>query len=133
MSRMIRPLVAGCLLVVLGALTAVAAERWELLGKAAVADRLDHDSIAVTAARGDFHAIKLAVERAPVHFISVKIHFGNGETQDVELRSVVPAGGETRSIDVTGAERVIRRVEFWYEAESVRRHKGAVVRLYGRD
>ena len=133
MRRVMWSAVAGCVLLTLGALSAVAAERWEFLGRAVVADRLDHDSIAVTAARGDFHALKLVVERAPVHFVSMKIHFGNGETQDVELRAVVPAGGETRAIDVAGSERVVRRVEFWYEAQTVRRHKGAVVRLFGRD
>ncbi len=109
-----------------------AAERWQRLGSAVVNDRLDHDSIAVTAARGDFSAIKLTVERAPVHFLSVKIHFASGESQDVELRSVIPAGGETRVVDVVGADRVIRRVEFWYEAETARRGKRATVRLFGR-
>jgi hypothetical protein len=109
-----------------------AAERWQRLGSAVVNDRLDHDSIAVTASRGDFSAIKLKVERAPVHFLSVKIHFANGESQDVEVRSVIPAGGETRTIDVVGADRVIRRVEFWYEAQTVRRGKRATVRLFAR-
>jgi hypothetical protein len=82
--------------------------------------------------RAAFQRHQLKVERAAVHFISVKIHFANGETQDVELRAVVPAGGESRVIDVEGAERVIRLVEFWYEAETARRGKRATVRLRGR-
>ena len=133
MGRRIRAFLVVSFLLALGAVGVAAAERWQLLGRAVVGDRLDHDSIAVTAARRDLNAIKLVVERAPVHFVSVKIHFGNGEMQEVELRSLVPAGGESRAIDVAGAERIIRRVEFWYEAETVRRHKGAVIRLYGRD
>ncbi len=106
--------------------------RWEHLGSAHVRDRVDHDSIVVTAAKGDFEALKIKVHRRPVHFLDLKIHFGNGETQDVALRQVIPAGGETRAIDVVGRERVIRRVEFWYEAESRRRGQGARVELFGR-
>lgn len=99
---------------------AFAEERWQRLGSAAVNDRLDHDAIVVSGARGDFSAIKLRVERAAVHFVSVKVHFANGETQDVELRAVVPAGGESRVIDIAGADRLIRRVEFWYETQTAR-------------
>ncbi len=106
--------------------------RWERLGSAHVRDRVDHDAITVTAAKGDFESLKIKVHRHAVHFLDLKIHFGNGETQDVALRQVIPAGGETREIDVVGRERVIRRVEFWYEAESRRRGQGARVELFGR-
>jgi len=47
----------------------------------------------------------------------VKIHFGDGETQDVELRNVIPAGGESRVIDVEGRDRAIRSIEFRYDAQ----------------
>ncbi len=116
----------------LGGVGAQAGGRWERLGSAHVTDRVDHDSIAVTAAQGDFESIKVKVYGRPVHFLDLKIHFGNGDTQDVSVRQVIPAGGETREIDVQGKERVIRRVEFWYEAESRRRGRGARVELFGR-
>jgi hypothetical protein len=132
MVEMKRWLAAGLLLVALGSGAAAAAAGWQALGSRVVADRLDHDSIAVTGARGDLRSLKLVVERAPVHFLSVQIHFANGETQDVELRAVIPAGGESRVIDLVGAERVVRRVEFWYEAQTARRHKAALIRLFGR-
>lgn len=106
--------------------------RWDLLGTAVVSDRVDHDRISVTARQGDFESIKVKVRGRPVHFLDLKIHFANGDTQDVSLRQVIPAGGETREVDVQGRERVIRSVEFWYEAESRRRGRGARVELYGR-
>ncbi len=116
----------------LGSGRATAGGRWERLGSAHVTDRMDHDSIAVTAERWDFESIQVKVYGRPVHFLDLKIHFGNGETQDVSVRQVIPAGGETREIGVNGRERVIRRVEFWYEAESRRRGRGARVELWGR-
>jgi len=66
-----------------------------------------------------------------VQFRSMTIHFANGERQEVELRSVIPAGGQSRVIDVEGHDRVIRRVEFTYDSQSVRGRQ-AVVRLFGR-
>ncbi len=103
---------------------------WVLLGQRAVTDRADHDVIAVTAARGDFRSIKLAVQRAAVDFHRVVVHYGNGTKQEVDLRNTIPAGGESRAIDLSGTERVINRVEFWYDARTFRGRR-AVVRLFG--
>lgn len=104
---------------------------WVSLGQRTVTDRADHDQIAVTAARGDFRSIKLTVQRAAVDFHRVVVHFGNGQSQTIELRSTIPAGGESRAIDLEGTDRVIRSVEFWYDAKTVRGRR-AVVRLFGR-
>jgi hypothetical protein len=103
---------------------------WVVLGQRAVTDRVDRDVISVTAARGDFRQVKLKVERASVDFRRVVVHFGNGTNQDLEIRSTIPVGGETRVIDLSGNERVIRSVEFWYDANTQGRQ--AVVRLLGR-
>ena len=104
---------------------------WVLLGQRAVSDRADHDVIPVTAARGDFRQIKLAVQRAAVDFHRVVVHYGNGSKQEIQLRNTIPAGGESRSIDLEGADRVIRSVEFWYDAKTIRGRR-AVVRLFGQ-
>ncbi len=104
---------------------------WILLGTRTVTDRADHDVIGVTGARGDWQAIKLTVQRASVDFHRVVVHFGNGTQQEVQMRNTIPAGGETRAIDLTGPDRVINRVEFWYDANTIRGRR-AVVRLFGR-
>ena len=104
---------------------------WVLLGERTVTDRLDHDVIPVTIARGDFTAIKITVARRGVDFHRVVVHFGNGGDQEVEMRNTIPAGGETRAIDLRAGERIIRSVEFWYDARSIRGRR-AVIRLFGR-
>ncbi len=106
------------------------AREWVLLGTRAVNDRADHDVIMVTVARGDFKSVKLTVQRAAVDFHRVVVHYGNGTKQELELRNTIPAGGETRIIDLTGTERIINRVEFWYDAKTIRGRR-AVVRLFG--
>ena len=103
---------------------------WELLGQRAVSDRVDHDVISVTAAEGTFRALKLRVKDRAVQFRDMKIHFSNGHVQDVELRHLIPAGGESRVIDIRGHDRAVRSVEFWYDAQSLAGKK-AEVELYG--
>jgi Protein of unknown function (DUF2541) len=99
---------------------AEAGRRWELLGTLTVSDAVDHDTLVVTAVRGTFRRIKIQVEDRAVQFREVKIHFGSGDSQNVELRRVIPAGGESRLIDIEGrGDRVIRSIEFLYDAQSL--------------
>jgi hypothetical protein len=86
----------------------------------------------VTADRGTFRQVKLTVHRASVDFRRVVVHYGNGTDQALDIRSTIRAGGETRAIDLDGSDRVIKSVEFWYDANT-RRGRRAVVRLFGKD
>jgi hypothetical protein len=126
--------IAGLVLFVTLAGAAGGAERqgrdWILLGQRQVSDQADHDVIEVTAARGEFRRIKFTVQRASVDFHRVTVHFGNGGSQGIQMRNTIPAGGESRAIDLEGDDRVINRVEFWYDANTFRGRVG-MVRLLG--
>jgi hypothetical protein len=102
---------------------------WVMLGQRQVSDRVDHDVIPVTSSRGDFRRIKITVHRASVDFHRVVVHFGNGGDQAIALRSTIPAGGESRVIDLEGGDRVISSVEFWYDANTAR-GRTAQVRVF---
>lgn len=69
-------------------------------GAAKPGPKADHDTVVVTGARGNFTAIKLTVQRNAVDFHRVVIHYRNGSDQNVELRNTIPAGGESRVIDI---------------------------------
>lgn len=99
---------------------------WDVLGSRQVNDRADHDVIAVTSTRGDFRRIKFLVRGASVDFHRVVVHFGNGDDQRVEMRNTIPAGGESRAIDLPGGDRVIRSIEFWYDANTIRGRRAQV-------
>lgn len=105
---------------------------WKFLGGRAVNDRIDHDVIMVTAARGDMNALQIRVKGASVDFHRVVVVYGNGRRQEIEMRNIIPARGASRVIDLIGDERVVKSVEFWYDANTLRGRK-AVVRLFGRD
>ena len=111
---------------------AARAERgWAFLGDANVDGAVDHDRIVVTRARGEFRAIQLRVKNASVEFDRVVIHFGNGSSEPIHIRNVIPAGGHTREIDLPGGRRVIQSVEFWYRKANWGRRRPKVL-LYGR-
>ena len=129
--QLLRALPAAALAGVAGQALARARE-WVVLGERVVNDRLDHDTIQVTAARGDYEAVQVRVLGHAVQFRDMKIHYANGRTQAVELRGVIGAGQESRVIDLAGTERVIRSIEFWYDAQTARRGQKARVRILGR-
>lgn len=120
--------------IVLALATPAAAERrgWELIGERVVSDSVDHDTIVVTRAEGTFKALQVRVLQRPVQFRSMKVHFGNGEVQNVELRDVIPAGGRSRVIDVEGHDRVIKSIEFVYDAQALG-GRTAKVRVFGKN
>jgi hypothetical protein len=100
---------------VLGLAAAAHAQKWEYLGEANVDGAIDHDRIVVTAAKGEYRAIQIRVEKGAILFDHVVVHFGNGSSDPIAIRSRIPAGGKTRVIDLPGNRRVIESVEFWYE------------------
>jgi hypothetical protein len=87
---------------------------WDYLGDAHVDGAQDHDSIHVGRHDGRFRAIQLRVEGGEVFFEKVIVHFHNGSHEELLIRDRIPAGGQTRAIDLPGERRVIESVELWY-------------------
>ena len=108
-----------------------ASAQWEDLGTKEVTDRAESDVFHL-AAEGQFRALRFRVTRAPVRFYRMEVTYGNGEKDNVELRSLVRAGGTSRVIDLQGRNRFLRSVKFWYEAASLGRGRRAAVTLFGR-
>jgi hypothetical protein len=127
-TRLATPLLALALLV---AALPASAEKWVFLGQRHVTDKVDRDSIEVTASEGTFDAIRIGVKRSAVRFVRVTVIYGAGTSDDLELRDLIPAGGHSRVLDLRGANRVIKRIEFVYEAKSLGL-RGAIVEVSGR-
>jgi hypothetical protein len=106
--------------------------RWEKLGQRKVNYKIERDEIMVTARDGRFTAVKLKVRKGAVNMHKMIIHFGDGSKQQVNLKNKIPAGGETRVINLKGKQkRVIRKVVFWYDTRNLANNR-ATVELWGR-
>jgi hypothetical protein len=88
--------------------------RWIYLGESNVDGTNDHDRIKIGRDDGRFRALQIRVERAPIEFHRVVVHYGNGADEEVAIRSRIKPGGKTRVIDLRGRDRVIDSVEIWY-------------------
>ena len=128
------PLTTLLLALVLGLTTSHAVGKlgeWKRLGQKEAGLRVDHDQIAVGIHEGAFKAIKLEVRNAGVDFIHVRVVYATGSDQNLEVRSNVRAGGQTRALDLDGRHRSLRKVVFTYRADR-KTLKRPVVVLYGR-
>ncbi|WP_367389479.1 hypothetical protein [Lewinella sp. LCG006] len=105
--------------------------RWEKLGQRRVNYGLDRDEILVTAREGTFTALRLHAELAPMNFHRCVVHFANGSTQTFQISETVRAGQTTRLLDLTGNNRIITKVVFWYDTKNRANRRGRV-ELWGR-
>ena len=106
--------------------------RWNLLGETTVNGSLDHDRVAVGRRDGRFRALQIQVDRAPIEFQRVVVHYANGQDESLEIRSRINPGSRTRAIDLQGGDRIITHVDFWYSKGNWSSRQMPRVRLYGR-
>ncbi len=103
---------------------------WVFLGERSVRHVADHDAIPVTVARGGFLRMKIGVRFHAIRMVRVTVVYASGAPDHLETRFLIPAGGESRQIDLRGGRRAIRRIDFWYDTRSLAGSR-ALVRVYG--
>jgi hypothetical protein len=108
---------------------------WQELGIVTVKDTVNHDDI-VLVGQAEYRSLKFKVQDAPVNILNMNVIYQNGKVDQFNLRYQVPAGGESRVIDLkrdnlkTGV-RKIRRVTIWYQADSTAQQSTAKITLLG--
>jgi hypothetical protein len=124
-------IILSSVLFVLSAGAVSASAQWVDLGTKEVKDRSEQDTWHVGKGKGEFRRIKIAVGDRAVRFYRLRVTFENGRTQEIELRNLIAAGGESRAIDLDGNARFIDKVDIWYEAFTPRRGRRSHVTLWG--
>ncbi len=90
------------------------APAWAELGCHRVGFLETKDVIRVGRREGAFRALKLTVEDSTLRLNRMRVVFGDRSVQTFDVRSAIPAGSETRSIELDGRRRTIERVELDY-------------------
>ena len=103
-------------IVFFGVEAAAPAPSWERLGCQSVGFGVDKDVIEVGRAEGAFTSLKLRVRQAPVEFFGLRVVFGNGRRQEFQINQKVPAGAESRRIDLAGDARGIGKIDLLYRS-----------------
>ena len=104
---------------------------WEQLGMRRVNFRLDHDVI-LAASEGRFRSIRIVVAGGDLELFDVKITFEDGEAFSPATRLYFKENSRSRTIDLPGAARIIRRIDFYYRSVPGGGQGKAIVHVYGR-
>ena len=108
---------------------------WQELGTVNVNFTVNHDDI-VLVGQAEYRSLKFKVQNASVNILNMNVIYQNGKVDQFNLKYQVPAGGESRVIDLksdnlkTGV-RKIRRVTIWYQTDSSVHNTPAKVILCG--
>ncbi len=102
---------------------------WEKLGSRIVDFSADKDTISCEG-EGRFTAIRLYVENGDLVLSDLKVTFGDGTSYSPGTRMEFMEGSRSRSIELPGIARSIRKVDFWYRSEPGKTK--ATLVLYGR-
>lgn len=104
---------------------------WAELGCQNVSFQVDRDTVRVGVDKGRFRAIRIYARGADVEMLDLDVVYGNGERDDLPVRSVLKRGERTRPIDLRGADRAIDRVVMKYRAVPNFRGREAEVCIEG--
>ena len=104
---------------------------WELLGRKDVSFLVERDTIDVGRSEGRFRALRIVVEGAPVEMRDIRVTFGDGSTFHPETRLHFAENSVSRTIDLPGRGRIIRKIDFVYRKTSGI-FRQATVSVYGR-
>lgn len=77
----------------------------------------DVDVIPVGRDAGKFRAVQLQVAGNDIEMRDLKIVYGNGQVDDVPVRTIIRAGQATRWIDLKGDKRFIKEVVMAYASK----------------
>ena len=103
---------------------------WDQIGVQQVDFRGDHDVIHAEGA-GRFRTIRIVVEGGDIEMYNVRITLGDGETFSPRTRLYFAEHSSSRDIDLPGAARIIRRIDFSYRTVRGRGERRATVRVFG--
>ncbi len=83
---------------------------WKVLGDAQIEKKGGTATIDVGGEEGLVKRIKFEVRGTDVEFKKVTVSYENGDPEEIDVRDKVRRGGKTRTIDLKGGNRVIKKV-----------------------
>jgi hypothetical protein len=103
---------------------------WQHIGQISANFKSQKESIEVLGA-DEFAAIKIKVTEAPLHIERLQVFYESGASEDIDVRSQINPGTETRVINLKHPDRDIARVTFTYHTVANSKGEHADVQLYG--
>jgi hypothetical protein len=96
-----------------------AQDGWELLGSKNVSWQPEKDVLTIGASEGGFKKLKIKVTGGTVYVARMVVTYGNGTKDEIPLKYTFRKGAESRTIDLQGGARVIKKITFIYDRKSI--------------
>ena len=103
---------------------------WHKIGETTVDFTKDRDEVSVIGA-DRFAALIFKVDEAPIDLISIEVVYESGDNQKVNVNFPIKSPGQSKSIDINGGERSIKKINFVYKTLPNRQDTKAHVEIWG--
>lgn len=103
---------------------------WHKIGEVTASFKAEKDQIIVLGA-DRFKSIKLKVTDAPIHLYDLEVFYEAGDNEHINVREELQKGSETRTIDLKGNNRALKKVVLTYKTLPNVKDEKANVELYG--
>ncbi|MEO6303225.1 MAG: hypothetical protein ABIP51_08630 [Bacteroidia bacterium] len=103
---------------------------WHKIGETTVDFGKDRDEVSVVGA-DKFAALIFKVDDAPIDLIDIEVFYESGDNQKVSVNFPIKAAGQSKSIDLNGGERSIKKIIFVYKTLPNRKDVKAHVEIWG--
>ena len=104
---------------------------WEKLAETKINQGLNRHEMMISADNKPFSAVKIRSVQGGVNLHRCIFHYKNGETLTVEMRNDLPAGTDSRVIQLPRKKDPVIKVEFWYDTKNYGDQK-ASLELWGK-
>jgi hypothetical protein len=103
---------------------------WKHIGEVTASFKTTNESIVVLGA-DEFQAIKLKVTEAPIQIDRIQVFYESGQMEELDVKSQLKEGAETRVINLSNPKRDIEKVAFTYRTLPNSTGEKADVELWG--
>jgi hypothetical protein len=103
---------------------------WHKISETTVGFKTEKDEIVVMGA-DKFKALKFKVTEGAIDLQDLEVHYSEGDKEDIQVRTPILEGGESRVIDLKGYARDLKKVVFVYRTIKDASKDRAHVELYG--
>ncbi|MBA2612058.1 MAG: hypothetical protein H0U95_08810 [Bacteroidetes bacterium] len=103
---------------------------WHKIGETTVDFGKDRDEVSIIGA-DRFAALIFKVDDAPIDLIEIEVFYESGDNQKVKVNFPIKAPGQSKTIDLNGGERSIKKILFVYKTLPNRKDVKAHVEIWG--
>lgn len=90
---------------------------WRILGTMQATHNGDHDAMEIKGPHDSYRKLKIKVRNSPVNIQKMVVRYEDGRPKEIDLRSEIKEGGESRVIDLQGGKRKLKAIDFWYDTK----------------